>query len=254
MSKLDSIELVTDNTQSSRCDQGFLRVRRLVLRNRYLDGSQSQPYNCDIVERRQVDAVAIVLYDDAPDSSGRRRVQVLLRRGIRAPIYLRHQMDNRGRPEPRYSSILEIVAGVLEEQDRGFEGVDQRAVEEASEEAGLRIGRSDISSLGASFFPSPGITPEKVYLAACHTNLHDRHEAEGDGSVMEEGASVEIYELAEAIAMCRNGKIQDAKTEIALLRLADTLGYIPQLDCFVDDLPESLRARYTRLSVDSGYC
>lgn len=252
--QLDHIDIVTDKTLQSTCHEGFLKLRRLVLQNTYDDGSQSQPYNCDIVERRQVDAVTIALYDDV-EVDGSKRIKVLLRRGIRAPVYLRKDMEDKKRPEPLYSKIYELVAGVLEDEDLGYEGVDHRAAEEAREEAGLSVENGDIGSLGASFFPSPGITPEKVYIAACKGDLEDRGEAEGDGSVMEEGATVEILDLREAIAMCRNGKIQDAKTEIGLLRLADYLGYIPQLDCFVSDLPEDLRARYSDLSVrETGHC
>lgn len=252
--QLDHIDIVTDKTLNSTCHEGFLRVRRLILQNTYQDGTQSEPYNCDIVERRQIDAVSIALYDDVL-VDGKKRIKVLLRKGIRAPVYLRKDLDDKKRPEPLYSTIYELVAGVLEESDLGYEGVDHRAAEEAREEAGLSVENSDIGSLGASFFPSPGITPEKVYLSACKGNLEDRGEAEGDGSVMEEGATVDILDLRDAIAMCRNGKIQDAKTEIGLLRLADYLGYIPQLDCFVEDLPEALRASYSDLSVkETGYC
>lgn len=252
--QLDHIDIVTDKTLNSTCHEGFLRVRRLILQNTYDDGTQSEPYNCDIVERRQIDAVSIALYDDVM-VDGKKRIKVLLRRGIRAPVYLRKDQEDKKRPEPLYSTIYELVAGVLEDEDLGYEGVDHRAAEEAREEAGLSVENSDIGSLGASFFPSPGITPEKVYLAACKGDLEDRGEAEGDGSVMEEGATVEILDLRDAIAMCRNGKIQDAKTEIGLLRLADYLGYIPQLDCFVDELPEGLRASYSDLSVrETGYC
>ena len=43
--------------------------------------------------------------------------------------------------------------------------------------------------------------------------------------------------LGEAIAMCRDGRVPDMKTEVALLRLADHLGYVPALDAFIKDLP-----------------
>jgi hypothetical protein len=73
--------------------------------------------------------------------------------------------------------------------------------------------------------------------------------AAGDGSVMEEAARIVFRELREAIEACRSGEIPDMKTEIALLRLADHLGYLPQLGCFVDELPAEWRARYRRLGV-----
>jgi hypothetical protein len=39
------------------------------------------------------------------------------------------------------------------------------------------------------------------------------------------------------------------KTELALLRLCDHLGFLPQLGCFVEELPEEWRRRYRRLGV-----
>jgi ADP-ribose diphosphatase len=42
----------------------------------------------------------------------------------------------------------------------------------------------------------------------------------GDGSPLEEGADLRWRPLADAIAACERGDIEDAKTEIALRRLA----------------------------------
>lgn len=246
--ELESIEIVEDRTAQARCDEGFLRLRRLVLRNHYTDGKTSAAYPCDVVRRRDTDAVAVALYE-LREEGERRRIYVALRRGIRAPIYLRKDMDRRGRDEPIHTSIHELVAGVIEGQDQGMEGVRVRAMEEAREEAGLAIAPDAVQLLGGPFFPSPGITPEMVYLARCEASIEERGEAEGDGSVMEEGASVEVFELREAIARCRRGEIGDAKTEIGLLRLADDLGYLPQLDRFIDELPAELRAGYHKLGL-----
>ena len=70
------------------------------------------------------------------------------------------------------------------------------------------------------------------------------------GSVMEEGGGVWVLPLAEAIEACRTGAIPDMKTEIALLRLADHLAYIPALGRFVDELPEDLRAAWSPLGTE----
>ena len=48
---LAAIEIVEDRTADSRCDEGFLKVERLLLRNRYDDGSRSDVYPCDVVSR-----------------------------------------------------------------------------------------------------------------------------------------------------------------------------------------------------------
>jgi hypothetical protein len=66
---------------------------------------------------------------------------------------------------------------------------------------------------------------------------------------MEECARTLTLELGEAIEACRTGAIPDMKTELGLLRLADHLGFIPQLGCFADELPPELRSRYARLGV-----
>ena len=83
--RLRSIEIVEDLTASSRCDEGFLRLRRLRLRNLYVDGSHSTVYPCDVLSRPGSDAVVAVLYE----IDGERCVRVMLRDAPRAPVYLR---------------------------------------------------------------------------------------------------------------------------------------------------------------------
>jgi hypothetical protein len=56
-------------------------------------------------------------------------------------------------------------------------------------------------------------------------------------------------DLAAAIESCRSGAIPDMKSEVALLRLADHLGWLPQLGLFAHELPPELRRRYRRLGV-----
>jgi ADP-ribose pyrophosphatase len=242
------VELVEDKTPRSRCDEGFLRLRRFTLRNIFTDGSVSPPYPCDVVSRRRIDAVAVVLWHRDPHG----RIFVHYREGTRAPVWLRREKAAE-LPVPdrlSYDLIGEIVAGVLEEDDRGREGILQRGAIEAKEEAGYDVDLSKVHALGDDgFFPSPGVTDEKVYLLAAEVDPRARGAAEGDGSVHEQGTRMVTRELREAIRLCRKGEVPDAKTELALLRLADLLGYIPQLDAWRDDLPPDLRARWDPLGV-----
>ncbi len=244
--KLASIEIVEDRTGRSRCDEGFLKVERLLIRNVYDDGSRSEPYPCDIVSRPGSDAVVAVLYQ----IDGEKRVRVLLRESPRAPIYLRHRKSF-VHPDPRrYLSIAEIVAGIVEETDgAGTPGMQRRAAIEADEEAGCSIPAESFTLIGGETFASPGTSDEKIYYCAAPARIEDASPPRGDGSVMEEHAELVIYELGDAIRACRSGEIPDMKTELALMRLADHLGYIPQLDCFARDLPAPLRDRYERLGV-----
>ena len=243
---LRSIEIVEDVTLDSRCDEGFLRVARLRLRNHYDDDSQSAVYACDVLSRPGSDAVVAALYE----IDGERRVRVVLRDAPRPPIYLR-RLKRFVHPDPRvYVSLLELIAGMVEESDgSGDTGLHRRAAIEAREEAGVRATSDDFEALGGETFASPGTGDEKLYFRAAAVDVDAATPGRGDGSVMEECARLVTLELAEAIEACRRSEIPDMTTEVGLLRLADHLGYLPQLGCFADELPPALRDRYSRLGV-----
>lgn len=216
---LSHIEIVEDRTATSRCDRGFLTLRRLVLQNRYGDGSTSEPYPCDVMERPGSDAVVCVLYDVRGGAA-----RVLLREAARPPIYLRREKAF-VHPDPReYTSILEVVAGLVEEVDApGPEGIRSRGAIEAREEAGAIVDADALEVLGGETFASPGTTDEKIYFCAARVDDLDalpHVTPEGDGSVMEEWARLHVLGLDDALARCRDGRIPDMKTEVALGRLA----------------------------------
>ena len=247
--EVETIEIVDDRTATSRCDEGFLRVSRLVVRNRYADGTFSEPYNCDVVSRRSIDAVAVVLYEIGAD----RRVRVLLKDGVRPATYLRKHKDLVAPDAYPYKTILEIAAGVLEPSDTGAGAIEQRAADEAWEECALRVDVGAVRHLGGEMFPSPGVGDEKVFFRSAAVPVDETGVPEGDGSIMEEATLPVVLDLDVAIARCRDGSIPDMKTEIALLRLCDQIGYLPQLGCFVDELPEPFRDRFRRLGLgDAG--
>lgn len=231
MKEIVDIEVVEDRTAGAACDEGFLRLRRLSLRNRYADDSTSASYACDIVSRARVDAVAVVIY--AIDAE--RRVRVALRTGVRPPVWFRRE-KTLVQPDDREHLLLpEIVAGLLEPEDVGPGGIERRAAIECLEEAGYRVDPGDMVTLGGPLFASPGITDECVHYRAVAVDLAARSEPQGDGSVMEEAGEVVLLDLDDAIARCRRGEIADAKTELGLLRLCNQIGYVPQLGRFLDD-------------------
>jgi ADP-ribose pyrophosphatase len=255
--QLRRVEIVEDRSAHSRCDEGFLRVSRLQLRNHYQDGSTSAVYPCDVVSRRGPDAVVAVLSRrPAPAPAGAASgaaagpLQVVLREALRAPIYLRRFKKLEQGDLREYDAIQEVIAGMLEPGDGGgAAGLCHRACVEAHEEGGYRCRDEDFAVLGEGSFASPGTSDEKVFYAAAAIDGAPSEAPMGDGSVMEQGAALLERELGAAIAACRSGEIPDMKTEVALLRLADHLGYIPQLGCFAHELPEPLRSRYRPLGV-----
>jgi ADP-ribose pyrophosphatase len=225
MRQIAAIEVVEDYTERARCDEGFLRLKRLRARNRRTDGTHSPEYPIDVIDRPTLDAVAVCLYARTPSG-----VEVLTRRGLRPAAYFR-----RGKtavlPEAEYLLVEEIVAGVLEPGEIGLDALRRRAADEALEEAGIEVPAASLQPLGGPFFPLPGIVSEKIHLLAAEVPRPpgaSRYAAphEGDGSPLEEGAVLEWRELAAAIAACERGEIEDAKTEIALRRLAARLGSV----------------------------
>jgi ADP-ribose pyrophosphatase len=222
MREIASIEVVEDYTARARCDEGFLRLKRLRARNRRADGSASPEYPIDVIDRPTLDAVAVCLY-----ARTARGVEVLTRRGLRPAAYFR-----RGKatvlPEPEYLLVEELVAGVLEPGEVGLEALRRRGAAEVREEAGIEVEPERLQPLGGPFFPLPGIVSEKIHLLAAEVPRPEeegRYAAphEGDGSPLEEGAILEWRELGAAIEACERGELEDAKTEIALRRLAARL-------------------------------
>jgi ADP-ribose pyrophosphatase len=210
------VEIISDEIVGG--EGGFLALRRLRLVNVHEDGRRSVPYLCDFVVRAKgVDAVVLAIYTRAGG-----RVRVLLRDGLRLPLHV----GRGGAPVPDrrpYLFFRELVAGIVEREDRGEEGLRARAAIEAWEEAGVRVDAADVRLLGAGTFPSPGAMAEKFWLAAVEVSSEDAAHAPGDGTPMEEGATLVWMELDEAIAACVAGELEDAKTELVLRRLRDRL-------------------------------
>lgn len=200
---------------------GFLRVERYRLRNRRDDGSRSREYLCDFLGRpKGPDAVVVVLHHR--DAAG--VVSVLLRKGLRPALWLGRAPEELPVPEAPRLRFTEVVAGILEREDVGEDGVRSRAAIEAHEEAGLRVDPASVEFLGAGTFPSPGSMPEKFWLTAARVDDPSAAEVPPtDGSPMEEGARCWWMPLDEAIAACVRGEIEDCKTELALRRLRDAL-------------------------------
>lgn len=214
-----AIEVVEDLTATSRCDEGFLRLKRLRCRNLRQDGSRSAEYRVDVVDRPKLDAVAVLLY-----RRGAEGLEVLTRTNLRPAAYFR---EGRATTVPDGRSHLwveEIVAGLLEPEDVGEVGIRHRAAQEALEEGGVRVTPEEVTLLGAPFFLAPGILSEKVFPAAVDVTGKAEVEPEGDGSPLEEGGRTRWWRARELLAACRAGEVQDAKTELVLVRLLERLG------------------------------
>jgi len=197
-------------------DRPFLTLCRLSVANTFADGREGPAYRYDAVLRRSIDAVALLLTGRVGD-----RECVLLRSCVRPPLLLRESLSLPVPDPRRYDYLWELPAGLVEPGDRGTEGIAGRASTEAAEETGYRIPAEEFCLLPGAPFVTPGVLPERLHFAAARVvDPDDRSGAEGDGSPVEEGASVRWVPLDEALSMCERGEIEDMKTELGLRRLA----------------------------------
>jgi len=203
-----------DRQLVSRPDR-YLKLETLRVRNHYDDGTVSQDYDCDFVKAPGLDAVAVMLFHREGD-----HVMVGVIECVRPPIIVRRELDLIEPDEREYVTITETVAGRLEPQDVGEDGIDRRAAIEAREEGGFDVRPEDAIRLGKGLFTSPGQTPEKVFFRAFEVDASQQQAATGDGSPMEDCYELRFIELGEGIRLCWDGVIEDPKVEIGFRRLA----------------------------------
>ncbi|MCB9653270.1 MAG: NUDIX domain-containing protein [Deltaproteobacteria bacterium] len=215
------VEIIQNLSSVSSPLDGFLRRYRLRAKTLLSDGSRTETYLMDYIDRapgrRDAVAVALVALDDSP-SNPVAHAKVLLRKQARYPVHL------------VTGEILctEVVAGIIE----GDEAPEIAVVREVLEETSLEIDRTDVTSLGPAVFASPGMLTERFFpmMANIPTQALDhlpRLRPAGDGSPMEEGAVLLVATLEQALdatlqpVETNEGTlhITDAKTEIVLNRV-----------------------------------
>lgn len=102
-------------------------------------------------------------------------------------------------------ALLELPAGTLDRE----ESLVAAAVRELAEETGYRAGR--IEPAGA-FWMSPGILHERMHLFVAHDLVPGPQALEPDECI-----TTRLVSWPEALAMCDDGRIDDAKTIVGLL-------------------------------------
>src|SRR5271156_1946187 len=98
---------------------GFLRLRRMRMRVIFADGTTSEPFEYDAIDRARLDAVVMAAHYRAPD--GRR--QVILRSALRPPVALRSRETSPVAEKPSLGALWELPAGLVEADERSPEGL-----------------------------------------------------------------------------------------------------------------------------------
>ncbi|HEX3775011.1 MAG TPA: NUDIX hydrolase [Polyangiaceae bacterium] len=198
-------------------EPGFLRLIRRKYRLHYPDGTHSDPFSYDVIDRTAIDAVVIVAH--FADESGARRV--FLRSAFRPPITLRDPARSPLPDETADGALWELPAGLIEPKEQSPEGAVRAAQRELFEELGFEVPLSMLRALGPSAFPVPGFIAERQFFFEVSVNPSTRVEPALDGSALERFGVVVDVPLAEALEWCRSGVIEDSKTELALRRLEE---------------------------------
>jgi ADP-ribose pyrophosphatase len=192
-------------------------VRRLELIAKFPDGSSSEPFFYDVVERKMLDAVVVVPH--FRDEGGVRRV--LLRSALRPPVVFRPREAWPIPERPTLGGLWEVPAGLVEPNERSEEGLRSCAIRELYEEVGAQVDRDAMLPLGPSTFPCPGVIGERHFFFHALIDPAALLAPVEDGTVLERQANVVALTLEDALALIRAGDIEDAKTEIALRRFAE---------------------------------
>jgi len=198
---------------------GFLRLVRRRYRAAYPDGTLSAPFVYDAVDRNAIDAVVIAAHFLGPDGAP----WVFLRSAVRPSLTLRDRAHSPLPEEACDGHLWELPAGMVERAEQSPTGVARAAQRELLEELGFEVSVDALSPLGHSTFPAPGFVAERHFYFEVRVDPKARREPELDGSPLEHFGAVIELPLREALAFCRQGTIEDAKTELALRRLLEKL-------------------------------
>jgi ADP-ribose pyrophosphatase len=215
---LPGIKLSIDKDRSEHAPaRAYLTIRRLELRAQFPDGSVSEPFFYDLVERKALDAVVVAPH--FRDESGARKV--LLRSALRPPVVFRPRSAWPVPERETLGGLWEFPAGLVEPHERSEEGLRRCAARELYEETGAEIAVEAMLPLGPSVFPCPGIIGERHFFFHAEVDPTALVPPIEDGSVLERQAALVTVTLQDALALVRAGEIEDAKTELALRRLAE---------------------------------
>lgn len=207
------LDLVED--LSPRTAEGFLRLVRRRLRMRFPDGSRSDEFVYDEVDRRALDAVVMAAHFVREEQRW-----VYLRSALRPPFYFRDAKRSPVR-EAGHGALWELPAGLVEPDEQTLLGVREAARRELAEELGFVVEASEFSPLGPSTLPCPGVIGERHFFFSISVLPQRRAAPTLDGSALERFGRVVALPMSQALELCRSGQIEDAKTELGLRRLAE---------------------------------
>lgn len=214
------LEILEDRSSGT---EGFLRRRSQLVRLLGPEGSRSEALVYDEVDRDAIDAVVIAAHFVAADEEGSEHRFVVLRSAARPPVMGR---DASRSPveEPENRGLWELPAGLVEPEEQSPSGLLRCAARELQEETGFAVEPSRLEVLGPPTYPAPGMVAERHFFFEIEVDPSRQTEPSLDGSPLEEAGELVAIPLKVALKAARDGRLEDAKTELGLRRLADRWG------------------------------
>ena len=226
MSKLPEIKVKIEVIEKLEESKGFLKAKSFKVK--FSQCNQSAEATIDYIDRKSKDAVCIVPYETVRSQNVDTTV-LYLRSCLRATIELcsKRKEDcefvQKGMKLNHTGNQWEFPAGMID----GEESVKDAACRELEEELGIYVSPAHIKELGPPIFTSAGLAPEKIYFQLAEVNskyMKDIATLAGDGSAMEKFGQKATVTISEALELCNNGIISDAKTTVAIYRVAKLFG------------------------------
>jgi len=179
------VEILEEETAYS----GFLGLKRFQLRHSLFQGGMSDPLTRERIE--SYTAASVLLYDPNLDK-----------------VILVEQFRIGALNHPAGAWVLEVVGGIVEDEEKP----EQVALREAVEEAGCEI--LDLLSI-CDFMVSPGYSNERIHLFCGRV---DASGAGGIHGVDDEGEDirVQVLDAGEAIGELYGGRINSTSSIIAM--------------------------------------
>jgi len=182
--------------------QGVFQLARLHVRHRLFNGGWSNPFTRELLQRKS--AVAILPYDPILDH-----------------VILIEQFRVGALEHPDNPWLLEVVAGLYDEDEKPEEVAKRESIEEAD----CKI--LDIYPI-CEYFVSPGGSNEHLHLFCGRV---DASEAGGIHGLKEENEDIRTFTLPadEAFALIQEGKVKTSPAIISLQWLQLNREWLRQL-------------------------